>query len=103
MRFKNDKERGAFLDDYRNEKNGWYLWKDDYGINRKMWRRDLADCSLVVEEQLITYRWPQEHVTWAVMHWYIVEDWNIPFADSQGSRTEALQKLKEYAKAGRSI
>lgn len=103
MRFKNDRERGAFLDDYRNERNEWYLWKEDDDIGRRMWRRDLADCHLIVEEQLITYRWPKEHVTWSVMHWYIVEDWSIPFADSRGSRTSALQKLKEYAKAGRSI
>jgi hypothetical protein len=24
---KNDKERIAFLEDYRNENNGWCLWK----------------------------------------------------------------------------
>lgn len=101
MRFKNDRERGAFLDDYRNEKNGWYLWKEDDDIGRRMWRRDLTGCALIVEEQLITYRWPQDHVTWSVMHWYIVEDWHEPFADSQASRTEALKKLKEYR--GRSI
>ena len=101
MRFKNDKERGAFLDDYRNEQNGWYIWKEGDDINRQMWRRDLQDCALIVEEQQMTFRWPQEHIDWSVMHWYIIEDWSQPFADSQASRTLALKKLKEYR--GRSI
>lgn len=100
MRFKNDKERGAFLDDYRNEQNGWYLWKGDDDINRKMWRRDLPDCALIVEEQQITYRWPAEHVTWSVVHWYIITDWEAPFADGQASRSQALAKLKEYRGRG---
>ena len=33
---KNDKERTAFLEDYRNLENGWYLWKDYRDINRRM-------------------------------------------------------------------
>lgn len=101
MTFKNDKERGEFLDNYANEKNGWYLWKEDKDIGRMMWRRDLPDCSLIVEEQQITYRWPEENVDWGVLHWYVVEDWNKPFADSLASRSQALKKLKEYR--GRSI
>ena len=28
-KFKNDIERKQFLDDYRNEQNGWFLWKND--------------------------------------------------------------------------
>lgn len=103
MKFKNDKERGAFLEDYRNYRNGWYLWKEDNDIGRKMWRRDLPGCALIVEEQRITYRWPEVHVTWGVMHWYIIEDWAEPFADGQASRSQALAKLKELTRAGKEI
>ena len=103
MRFRNDKERGAFLEDYRNEKNGWYLWKEDDEINRKMWRRDLPDCALIVEEQQVTYRWPDKHVAWAAAHWYLISDWHIPFADGQVSRSQALEKIKTYGRAGKEI
>ena len=33
-KFKNDNERIAFLEDYRNEQNGWYLWKHDEDLDR---------------------------------------------------------------------
>ena len=95
MRFKNDKERGAFLDNYRNEQNGWYLWKEDGDLNRKWWRFDLDDCALVVEEQLQTIPWPNVHLRWTVVHWYIITDWHKPFADGVASRTQALALLKE--------
>ena len=97
-KLKNDKERTAFLEDYRNTENGWYMWKDDYDLGRSWWRYDLDDCALIVEEQLRTFQWPNEHVTQSVMHWYIVEDWNKPFGDSVASRTLALKKLKEAVK-----
>ena len=103
MKFKNDRERGAFLDDYSNERAGWYLWKADKDIGRMMWRRDLPDCALIVEEQQVTLRFPQEHTDWCVMNWYIIEDWEKPFADGLASRTAALKKLKEYGKTGRGI
>lgn len=32
--FKNDKERIAFLEDYRNTRNGWKLWKCDEDLSR---------------------------------------------------------------------
>ena len=104
-KFKNDKERIAFLEDYRNEKkydgwNGWYLWKHDEDLQRSWWRLDLPDSAIVVEEQQRTYTWPNVHVTWTVMHWYIVTDWsgNIPFGDFVASRSLALAKIKQIEK-----
>ena len=105
-KFKNDKERIAFLEDYRNEKkydhwNGWYLWKHDEDLQRSWWRLDFPDgSSLVVEEQRRTYTWPNTHVAWTVMHWYIVTDWsgNIPFGDFVASRSLALAKIKQIEK-----
>lgn len=99
MIFKNDKERLAFLDDYRNEKNGWYLWKEDYDLQRQWWRFDLPDCALIVEDQLITYRYPDVHVDHAIIHWYIIKDWHGLFADQVGSRTLALQEVKRCGKS----
>ena len=102
-KFKNDKERIAFLEDYRNKNHGWYLWKHDEDLQRSWWRYDLPDCALIVEEQQLTYSWPNVHVTWTVMHWYIVTDGsgNTPFGDFVASRTQALAKVKEIEKAVR--
>ena len=99
MKFKNDKERLAFLTDYRNTSAGWYLWKEIEDIDRRFWRFDFFDCSFVVEEQLMTLRYPNIREDWRLLHWYIVEDWRKPFADAQASRTEALAKLKEELKS----
>lgn len=99
MKFKNDKERLAFLDDYRNEQNGWYLWKEDYDLERQWWRFDLPDCALIVEEQLITYHYPNTHVAHSIIHWYIIKDWKRLFADQVASRTLALQEVKRCGKS----
>lgn len=97
-KLKNDKERIAFLEDYRNLDNGWKLLRDDKMLNRRMWEYVLPDCSLIVEEQLQTIMWPTKHASWNVMHWYILEDPTLPFADGCASRTQALAKLKEVMK-----
>lgn len=97
-KLKNDKERIAFLEDYRNMDNGWYLWKDDGDLDRKWWRYDLDDCALIVEERLQTIHWPSDHLSWIVDHWYIIRDWHQPFEDGAASRTLALAVLKEAGK-----
>ena len=95
-RFRNDKERKAFLDNYRNIDNGWYLWKEDEDINRKMWRNDLIGFAFIAEEQLITRNWPETREQWEVLHWYIVTPDSKPFADYQASKTQVMEKLKEW-------
>ena len=97
-KFKNDKERISFLEDYRNTANGWYVWKQDDELQRTWWRFDLPDCALIVEEQLRTFEWPKRHVDWSVLHWYIIRDWHTLFADSVASRTQALAELKRCEK-----
>ena len=95
-RFKNDKERKAFLDNYRNIDNGWYLWKEDEDIDRRMWRNDLIGFAFIVEEQLFTLNWPEPHEAWGVLHWYINTFDSKPFADYQASKTQVMEKLKEW-------
>ena len=97
MKFKNDKERIAFLEN-RSAEDGWYLWKEDHDLRRRWMRFDLPDCALVVEEQLQTFRWPDKHQTWSVIHWYIIKDWHGLFADQVASRTLALAELKRCGK-----
>ena len=99
---RNDDLRIEFLEDYRNMDNGWYLWKEDHDLNRKFWRLDLpGEIALIVEEHLRTLfsyvdkSYPKK---WLVQHWFVVEDWDRPFDDNSGSRTMALQKLKEAQK-----
>ena len=99
---KNDKERIAFLEDYRNEDNGWYLWKLDDDLQRRMWRLRLADdVAIVVEEQLRTYTYPDNHTRWTMMHWYIIENPTEIFGDCVATRSMALAKLKEVSKNGK--
>jgi len=96
-KFKNDKERIAFLQD-RNPEDGWYIWKHDPDLDRVWWRYDLESCAFVVETQRLTYRYPEEHIGTAVIHWYIIDDWDGLFADQQASRSLALARLKQEEK-----
>jgi len=101
MKFKNDKERIAFLEDYRNKENGWYLWKHDEDLQRSWWRYDLPDCSLIVEEDQMTFNYPNRHVDWFARNWFIIRDWSFntkTFRDQVASRTMALKELKRIEK-----
>lgn len=102
LNFKNDKERIAFLDDYRNTENGWYLWKEDDDRQIALWRFDLpgdiAGGAIIVEEELRTYEWPERHRTWSIRRWYIITDWSCEkqtFGDQVSSRTMALNLIKD--------
>lgn len=103
MQLKNDKERNAFIEDYRNEENGWYEWKDDGDLQRRWWRRDFNDCAIIIEENLRTHTWPKHMVEWTVVRWYIITDWKRPFADGTASVTEVRNKLKELTVNGKEI
>lgn len=99
MKFKNDKERIAFLEDFRNEENGWYLWHCNSDIGRRWWRLDLPGCAFIVEEQERTHTWPRIKTDWDIVHWFIIDDWEVPFADGTASRSMALAQLKEIEKS----
>ena len=97
-KLKNDKERIAFLEDYRNIDNGWRLWKGDMDLRRKWWRFDLETCSLIVEEREQTILWPKPHTDWIVSSWYVIHEWSGLFEDGKASRTMALAEIKKRAK-----
>lgn len=96
-KFKNDKERIAFLEDYRNVDHGWYLWKQDEELGRWMWRLDLDGTSIIVEEILRTFEWPKKHQEKTISNWYIM-DWSGLFEDHRASRTMALAEIKKRTK-----
>ena len=105
MILKNDKERIAFLEDYRNEGNGWYLWKEDKDLGRKMWRLDVegGNASVIAEERLQVITWPRPEAKWLIRDWYLVTDWDDeqPFESASASRTIVLgyiKRLKEFAR-----
>ena len=104
MALKNDKERIAFLEDFRNTENGWRLWKDMKSIGRRWWRLDLArgftKLALIVEEEIQTIHYPAEGEEWITRCWFIRNQFSglAPFADSRGSRTQALTALKDWQK-----
>lgn len=99
--FRNDKERIAFLTDYRNTENGWYLWQELAAVGRRFWRYDLPDCSLIVEEDQRTFTWPEERVDWNIVQWFIIKDWTFrirTFRDQIASRSMALMEIKRIQK-----
>lgn len=99
MKFKNDKERVCFLEDYRNKKNGWILWNSDMeDLGIRWWRYDFPDCTFVVEEWLQTFHYPKTHKEWYARQRYITrDDWPL-LADQQASRTQQLTELKRIEK-----
>ena len=106
--FKNDKERKAFLDDYRNTKNGWYLWTYDNALERRWWRIDLKDdISFVVEEEKMYFAFPKRHDEWTPKQWYITDqriaqyacgDERPHFGNYRTSKSQALEYLKKIEK-----
>lgn len=104
LELKNDKQRLAFLDDYTNKENGWYLWKYDDDLQRRWWRYDLPDCALIVEEDQQTFTWPNVRIEWRKRDWFIIRDWSQntkTFRDQQASRTLALAEIKRVQKEAR--
>lgn len=108
MKFKNDKERKAFLDDYRNRLNGWFNWKSDIDLERRWWRLELTDdIAFVVEEEHQTFAFPEHHDAWTARQWYITDqkiaeyacgDRKPHFGDYKASKSQALQYLKACEK-----
>lgn len=101
MKFKNDTERLAFLDDFRKEENGWKLWKGDMDLQRKLYRCNVGPVVYVVEEEKRTFEWPQKHKTWSVFRRYIVEDEMEPLGDQLASKTQQLVKLRDLQREGK--
>lgn len=99
--FRNDKERIAFLEDYTNKENGWYLFRNDVQMQRRAWALDLLDgTTFIVEEELRTITWPETHQEWLTIAWFIIDQNDRkPYGDCRGSRTMALTKLKEVEKS----
>ena len=99
--FKNDKERIAFLEDYTNRENGWYLFRNDIQMQRRAWALDLLDgTTFIVEEEMRTITWPETHQEWLTIAWFIIDQNDRkPYGDCRGSRTMALAILKEVEKS----
>lgn len=107
-KFKNDKERKAFLEDYRNEENGWYLWTYDNAIERRWWRNDVAPgFSFIVEEEMIWISFPKRHDKWIVRQWFITDQQVAEYAcgnkkphfgNYRARKTQALEYLKKAEK-----
>lgn len=102
IRFYNDKDRIAFLENYRNDEAGWYLWHDMADtVGLRWWRHDDVsdDFALVVVEELFSGTtpdiWPETTPRWRAKHYYMVRDWGQPFADAVTNRTQVLKEMKK--------
>jgi hypothetical protein len=106
--FKNDKERKAFLEDYRNAANGWYLWTYDNALERRWWRLDMTEgISFIVEEDNLFFAYPKRHDEWTPQQWYITDqriaqyacgDEKPHFGNYRASKSQAMEYLKKIEK-----
>jgi len=123
MTFKNDTERIAYLDAFKEfdnpEKTGYAKEWAEMLLDTVFGRRWLyvipaKDVFFIVEQAYQTIEWPKKHLMWRTKNWYIVEGQLNPaddkicrtpsgatLEDCAASRTQALQRLKELEKEGR--
>lgn len=101
MRLKNDKERTAFLEDYRNIENGWKIWDQAAKGQRIWWEWFFPDgvCSIIVEEKYWYSEWPKREHKWIPTEWFILRDDSEPLANQHASKTMALEEIKTYVRA----
>lgn len=103
MALRNDKERAAFLDNYRDDCNGyWYLAKmlSEYG--RRFFAYYGNGYTVFVEDELQTVTWPKKGQKWLSRAFYLVTDEDSkkgkPFADCRKSKTEIINWVKDKRK-----
>lgn len=123
MTFKNDTERIAYLDAFKEFDNkkqsdygkAWELQHIDRQMGRRLlYTRPAEDVFFIVEQAYQTIEWPKKHRMWCTKGWYIIDgdfSFNVDgvcctfdgatFEDHSASRTMALGKLKELQKEGR--
>lgn len=107
-KFRNDKERKAFLDDFHNTDNGWIIWKFDTELERQWWRLELTNTiAIVVEEERRTYKYPEYREVWTPIQWFITDQKiaeyqcgdEVPhFGDYRTSKGRALEYIKAAEK-----
>ena len=106
IRLSNDHERAHFLDDYTNENCGWYLWQRAPIVQRRWWRRDFDDWSIVVEDAVHRRLSPMEDgdvATRTVIRVYLVENWNLPLENATSYKTRILAHLKTATMGGKTV
>lgn len=123
MAFKNDKERIAYLEAYRDwdKKSAgpltdeWQLMIQDNMLGRRwLYVEPAKGVRFVVEQAFRLIEWPKRQRIWTTKNWYIVEGELEPtdeeiyrtpggctFEECAASRTMALNRLKELQKEGR--
>lgn len=100
MSLRNDKERTAFLEDYRNTENGWEVWDKSLLGQRFWWAWEFPDRSrtIIVEEKLWDSIWPRKEKKWIPAEWFILQDKEQPLANQHASKTLALEEIKTYTR-----
>ena len=100
----NDKAREQFLDDYTNEKHGWYLFAEAPTVQRRWWRRDFDGWSAVIEEADYRSRFPHDGaMVKNVTRVYLVENWDTPLENSVSYITRIRARLKEATVNGNTV
>ena len=103
----NDEARQAFLRDYTNAENGWYLWVETPEVQRRWYRRDFDGWSIVIEEsdhivkaKVAGYNYPKTRM---VMHMYMVEDFDLPLESNLSVKTQIMSRLRELTRDGGTV
>ena len=104
---RNDWERSNFLKDYTNVENGWYLWQENPVIQRRWWRRDIGNCSIVIEDALHRNTFPygsyEGQDMWSILHVYLVTEWALPLENGTSFMSKVKDWLKTETRNGRAI
>ena len=102
----NDNAREQFFLDYTNEDHGWYLYAEAPQVQRRWWRRDFGEWSIVIEDAVHRTRCRLGHVDEegrTIGNVYLVEDWSMPLNNSTSYKTRILARLKAETANGNTV
>lgn len=98
MALRNDKERMAFLDNYKDDCNSyWCRVKIIAPFDRRFFAYSGDDYVIFVEDELQTVHWPKTAQKWISKSYYLVEGErdDRPFSDYRMSRSQIVNWIKE--------
>ena len=103
LKLKNNELREKFLEDL-NPDEGWYVWLDQPGLNRKFYRNDLNGTTFVVEMMEILRTYPRKERVWYPAKYYFMQTKTLedrsrsnPFSTFVASKTMCIDELKKMA------
>lgn len=100
MALRNDKERMAFLDNYKDDCSDYWHLKNISVFDRRFFAYEGDNYTVYVEDELQTVHWPKTAQKWISKSYYLVEGKRDgrPFSDYRMSRSQIINWVKEHRK-----